>query len=85
MAKFFFTFGQGYSLRDNYVTVEADTYEDARLRFVELRRQLYGTIAGWAFQYDESEFDRSIAAYGLTEVPLAAPCTYNPDPDREDR
>ena len=79
MAKFAFTFGGAYNLRDNYVVVEADTYGEAREIFV-VQRALAGELPDsdrrWASQYYEDEIPRLIERHGMTEVPIDTPITW---------
>lgn len=61
---FYFTFGFGHSLRDHYVTIEAENAEAARKKMVRHHGQM------WAFQYDEKSFAGQPEKYGITEIPL---------------
>lgn len=74
MSRWFFTFGVGYNLGRNYVTVEADTADEARRIFIAARAQVDDEQGRcWAFQYGEDEYDEAIAGWDLTEVDIYAP------------
>lgn len=65
--KFYATFGHGHSLRDCYVTIEAEDLRQAH----EFMHDKYGRL--WAFIYQEKDYDRCIARYELAEVPFGTP------------
>lgn len=65
--RYFFTFGQNQTLARNYVVVESESYDGARVQMVSA----YGTV--FAFQYDEASFRGQPAKYGLLEVPFGTP------------
>ena len=67
MAKFFVTYGCGSNLNRKYSVVEADSYSEAQ------KEIKYVCGRYFAFCYDnEADFNRQIAEYHLTEVPLQA-------------
>ncbi len=57
----YFTFGNGSILRNNFVVVPG-TYDEARTKIAER----YGNK--WAFQYSQKDFEGQPEKYGLTEV-----------------
>lgn len=63
MRYWIFTFGQGHTLRNNYVKAFADNAEAARQKMVTVYGQL------WAFQYD-NEKAAGVWEYNLHEVPF---------------
>jgi hypothetical protein len=62
--KYYFTFGYGTPLRNNYVVVEAESYGEARKRFIAARDN------NFAFQYPEHDFAGMAEKFHLTEIPL---------------
>lgn len=70
MEKFYFTYGSnhrdiyGHSLGRRYTVIEAESYWEARNKFVALRGLT------WSFQYTEQEFSGQAEEYGLTEIPV---------------
>lgn len=72
--RFFYTFGLGYNLRNNYVVVEAENAREARAKFQAARAEVDGMEGRlYAFDYTEAEFAPQIEQYGLTEVPIDTP------------
>ena len=63
---FYFTFAFNSNLRNNYIKINAASYNEAREMMIASRGLC------WAFQYDQYDFQKQIAAYGLTEVSLHA-------------
>lgn len=64
MKNYYFTFGQGHStiedvpMKDYYVRVISDTYENARLLFIQEFTSIYmENLDKWSFQYEEDEFN----------------------------
>jgi len=76
LQRFYFTFGQAYNLRSNYVVVEAENRDAAVRLFMAERADCSQTIANpercWAFDYTEAGFAGQPEQYGLTEVPIDA-------------
>jgi len=76
LQRFYFTFGQAYNLRNNYVVVEAVDRTAAVAEFTEVRRDCSQSVPEpercWAFTYDEERFAGQPEQYGLTEVPIDA-------------
>ena len=64
MTAFYFTFGLGTALAKYYVKVEANTFNIARERMVEM------FSSTWAFQYEQVDYKDAIAAYHLIELEL---------------
>jgi hypothetical protein len=60
----YFTFGCGFNLRNNFIVVLADSYSAARA----VINEHYGNQ--FCGQYTEAEFLPQIDKYGLTEVQL---------------
>ncbi len=67
MNKYFCTFGQNQTLKNNYVVIDADTFDEAR----RAMHKHYGAM--WAFMHNEEEFGDQPAKYGLMEVPFGTP------------
>lgn len=76
MPTFYFTFGQGQKLKDNYVKIEAPDRRQARDAMVNA----YGMR--WAFDYSEKEFDGQPEEFRLTEVPIGTENPYLRDMER---
>jgi len=78
MKNFYFTFGQnhwhkdGFQMHNYWVRVKSDSYENARIKFIEKFTSIYMSAKDkWAFQYDEEEFDNdSKQFYPLGEFML---------------
>lgn len=64
MKNWYFTFGQGTPLRDNFVKITGESLNAAREAMI-MKRGLT-----WAMQYSEEEFLQLMAKYDLKEIPL---------------
>lgn len=68
MARFFVTFGQGWTLRNNFVRVEADGFKEVS----EKMRATYGEA--WSNCYSEGAFNEVAKHYShFVEVPFGTP------------
>lgn len=74
MAKWHGTFGFGQKLAQNFVSFEADGYEQA----ADIMRQHYGSL--WACIYTEGAFVDQPLKYHITEVPLGTPNSRDDSP-----
>lgn len=74
MAKWYATFGNGYSLRNNFVVIEGNGYEDVSRQM----NDFYGSK--WACLYAEGAWNtqRQVEEFGLSEVPFGTPNVYAP-------
>lgn len=70
--KWFATFGQGWSLRNNYVEFEAGSYEEAWTIMSHQYQQ------NWSLLYTEHAFDGQAKAYNLTKVKFGTENVYAP-------
>lgn len=71
----YFTFGHGTNLKNNYVCVVVEPTEEDPSGYGTARKEMvehHGT--NWAFQYDWEVFEDQIKRFGLTAVPIGTTC-----------
>lgn len=72
----YFTFGVGQKLANNFVVIRDETFERARRRM----NDTYGPK--WAFQYSEKDFLPQIEKYRLQEVVFGTPNRFDVETER---